>query len=123
MSQANFNLVLHPEARFAAEDFHNRLKIPFIELRRLYQMDKIENQYRALGQVLGVAFDQEQYKDCLLYTSSTQKSGCVLKNKQNQSGYTNKMHKKMSRYEYKLHIHTVDFKMLYVIISLVKRCV
>ena len=63
MSQANFNLVLHPEARFAAEDFHNRLKIPFIELRRLYQMDKIENQYRALGQVLGVAFDQEQYKD------------------------------------------------------------
>ena len=36
MSEANFNLVLHPEARFAAEDFHNRLQIPFIELRRLY---------------------------------------------------------------------------------------
>ena len=62
MSQANFNLVLHPEARFAAEDFHNRLKIPFIELRRLYQMDKIENQYRALGKVLGVSFDQESCK-------------------------------------------------------------
>ena len=62
MSQANFNLVLHPEARFAAEDFHDRLKIPFIELRRLYQVDKIENQYRALGQVLGVAFDQKKYK-------------------------------------------------------------
>ena len=60
MSQANFNLVLHPEARFAAEDFHDRLKIPFIELRRLYQVDKIENQYRALGQVLGVAFDQKK---------------------------------------------------------------
>ena len=30
MSEANFNLVLHPEARFAAEDFHDRLKIPFI---------------------------------------------------------------------------------------------
>ena len=41
MSEANFNLVLHPEARFAAEDFHNRLQIPFIELRRLYQTDKI----------------------------------------------------------------------------------
>lgn len=26
MSEANFNLVLHPEARFAAEDFHDRLK-------------------------------------------------------------------------------------------------
>ena len=62
MSQANFNLVLHPEARFAAEDFHDRLKIPFIELRRLYQVDKIENQYRALGQVLRVAFDQKKYK-------------------------------------------------------------
>ena len=62
MSQANFNLVLHPEARFAAEYFHDRLKIPFIELRRLYQTDKIENQYRALGQVLGVSFDQEVYK-------------------------------------------------------------
>ncbi len=37
-------------------------KIPFIELRRLYQTDKIENQYRALGQVLGVSFDQEEYK-------------------------------------------------------------
>ena len=35
MSEANFNLVLHPEARFAAEDFHDRLKIPYIELRRL----------------------------------------------------------------------------------------
>ena len=62
MSEANFNLVLHHEARFAAEDFHNRLQIPFIELRRLYQMDKIENQYRALGQVLGVDFDQKKYK-------------------------------------------------------------
>ena len=62
MSQANFNLVLHPEARFAAEDFHNRLKIPFIELRRLYQMDKIGNQYKALGQVLGVTFEYEKYE-------------------------------------------------------------
>ena len=62
MSQANFNLVLHPEARFAAEDFHDRLKIPFIELRRLYQIDKIENQYRALGRVLGVTFEQDKYR-------------------------------------------------------------
>lgn len=62
MSEANFNLVLHPEARFAAEDFHNRLKIPFIELKRLYQLDKIGNQYQALGKVLGVSFDQENYR-------------------------------------------------------------
>lgn len=62
MSEANFNLVLHPEARFAAEDFHNRLQIPFIELRRLYQIDKIQNQYRALGSVLGVVFEDEKYR-------------------------------------------------------------
>ena len=62
MSEANFNLVLHQEARAAAEDFHERLKIPFIELRRLYQTDKIENQYQAFGSVLGVAFDTIAYR-------------------------------------------------------------
>lgn len=59
MAEANFNLVLHPEARFAAEDFHDRLKIPYIELRRLYQIDKIASQYRAFGAALGVEFDDE----------------------------------------------------------------
>ena len=59
MSEANFNLVLHPEARFAAEDFHDRLKIPYIELRRLYQIDKIASQYRAFAAALGVEFEDE----------------------------------------------------------------
>ena len=63
MSEANFNLVLHPEARFAAEDFHNRLQIPFIELRRLYQTDKIASQYQAFGKVLGVTFSDEVYRE------------------------------------------------------------
>ena len=62
MSEANFNLVLHSEARFAAEDFHNRLKIPFIELRRLYQIDKIDSQYHALAKVLGVKFETENVR-------------------------------------------------------------
>ena len=62
MSEANFNLVLHHEARFAAEDFHNRLKIPFIELRRLYQTDKIDSQYHALAKVLGVKFETENVR-------------------------------------------------------------
>lgn len=62
MAEANFNLVLHPEARMAAADFEQRLQIPSIELTRLYQIDKIRNQYRALGQVLGVSFrDEEDY--------------------------------------------------------------
>lgn len=62
MSEANFNLVLHPEARFAAEDFHDRLKIPFIELSRLYQMDKIGSQYQAFGAALGIEFHAEEQK-------------------------------------------------------------
>ena len=62
MSEANFNLVLHPEARFAAEDFHNRLQIPFIELRRLYQTDKIASQYQAFGKVLGVKFSYDVFR-------------------------------------------------------------
>ena len=59
MAEANFNLVLHPEARFAAADLQERLQIPSIELTRLYQVDRIRSQYRALGQVLGVSFDDE----------------------------------------------------------------
>ena len=41
MGEANFNLVLHPEARAAAEDLLARLDIPYVELTRLYQIDQI----------------------------------------------------------------------------------
>ena len=57
MAEANFNLVLHPEARFAAADLREKLGIPSIELTRLYQLDRIRRQYQALGKVLGTAFD------------------------------------------------------------------
>lgn len=58
MAEANFNLVLNPEARFAARDFEKRLGIPSIELARLYEIDKISRQYAALGAVLGVTFQE-----------------------------------------------------------------
>lgn len=64
MAEANFNLVLNPEARFAARDFEERLRIPSIELRRLYQIEKIHSQYRALGAALGTEFrDEEMYQE------------------------------------------------------------
>ena len=63
MAEANFNLVLHQESRFAAADFNDRLKIPFIELRRLYQTDKIQNQYQALASVLGISFELDEYRE------------------------------------------------------------
>ena len=66
MAEANFNLVLHPEARFAAEDFHEKLQIPFIELRRLYQIDKITKQYQALGKVLGIPFEDHEAESAAL---------------------------------------------------------
>ncbi len=61
MAEANFNLVLNPEARFAAEDFEKNLQVPFIELRRFYDIDRIRKQYRALGAALGVSFDDESW--------------------------------------------------------------
>ena len=64
MAEANFNLVLNPEARFAARDFEERLQIPSIELRRLYQIEKIHSQYQALGAALGTVLrDEEMYRE------------------------------------------------------------
>ena len=57
MAEANFNLVLDPEARFAAEDLSKRLSIPYIEISRFYQIDKTARQYELLGQALGLRFD------------------------------------------------------------------
>ena len=61
MSEANFNLVLNPEARYAALDLEKRLEIPFIELTRVYQIEKIRNQYRLLSQSAGLKFDDTPF--------------------------------------------------------------
>lgn len=63
MAEANFNLVLNPEARPAAEDLQEKLGIPSIELVRLYQVDRIAAQYDALGAALGVSFDYGVYRE------------------------------------------------------------
>ena len=63
LSKANFSLVLNPEARAAAQDMEQRLGIPFIELLRLYRIDKIRNQYRLLGRALGAELDDSLYYD------------------------------------------------------------
>ncbi|MCR5214105.1 MAG: nitrogenase component 1 [Eubacterium sp.] len=61
LSKANFNLVLNPEARAAAQDIQERLGIPFIELLRLYRPEKIHNQYKLLGNALGAQLDDTIY--------------------------------------------------------------
>lgn len=66
MAEANFNLVLNSEARYAARDMEQNLHIPYIELRRLYQVEKIHRQYEALGAALGVPLsDDDQYQKTL----------------------------------------------------------
>jgi len=63
MPEGNFNLILNPEARFAAQDIMKRLDIPSAELIRLYQIDKIQNQYRIFTCALGTSFDDQKYYD------------------------------------------------------------
>lgn len=55
MGEANFNLVLNPEARDAAGDMQKKLGIPSIELTRFYGSGRIARQYKALAGALGIA--------------------------------------------------------------------
>ena len=55
--------MLNAETRHAAQDMQERLGIPFIELTRLYRIDKIRNQYQLLGQSIGANLDDAEYYD------------------------------------------------------------
>lgn len=61
MAQANFNVILNPEARLAAQHMEKNLGIPSIELTRLYQVGQIHRQYQALGQVLQTTVDDSRW--------------------------------------------------------------
>jgi nitrogenase molybdenum-cofactor synthesis protein NifE len=61
MAEANFNLVLDSEARYAAEDLYNRLGIPSIELFNLHSIEKIRKQYTALSGAINCTFDDEKF--------------------------------------------------------------
>ncbi len=61
MGEANFNLVLNPEARYAAEELLKRLQMPYIEMTRFYDIRKIRKQYSLLGGALGVQFQDSLY--------------------------------------------------------------
>lgn len=63
MSQANFNLLLYPDVRLAAREMEERLGIPSIEMARLYQVDKIHNQYQALARALGGSVDDSRWHE------------------------------------------------------------
>lgn len=75
MAEANFNLVLHSEARFAAADLQERLGIPSIELARFYDAERVRKQYQALGKVLGVTFDDAPDYDAAMAAVDTFRAG------------------------------------------------
>lgn len=63
MSHANFNIVLNHEARTAADDMTARLGIPYLEMTRLYQTDKIASQYHAFAESIGATIDDTAYRE------------------------------------------------------------
>lgn len=69
MGAANFNLVLDAEALPAADDLQKRLAMPYIQLTRMYQMDKIKHQYQALAQVfkksVNLETDRQHARDAI----------------------------------------------------------
>lgn len=61
MGASNFNLILNPESRKAAFALEERLGIPYAELTRLYQLDRIKRQYELFAAALGTEFDLGDY--------------------------------------------------------------
>ncbi len=53
LARVSLNLVLHPEARLAAEHLEKRLGIPWIELSRFFDPERNRRQYQALAAALG----------------------------------------------------------------------
>ncbi len=80
MGDANFNLVLNPEARFAASDLQKRLGMPFIELTRSYQTDKIKKQYELFASALGMDLDVRAWHG--------EAEECIMKFKSEYPGLT-----------------------------------
>lgn len=61
MGASNFNLILNPESRKAAFALEERLGMPYAELTRLYQINRIQRQYELFGAALGVKLNLDEY--------------------------------------------------------------
>lgn len=62
MGGSNFNLVLNPEADFAAEHLMNRTGMPYIDLTRSYSVARIAKQYELFGAAVGIRLDDGRYR-------------------------------------------------------------
>lgn len=101
MAKANFNVILNPEARLAAQHMEKNLGIPSIELTRLYQVGQIHRQYQALGQVLQTTVDDSRWyeaaKETVAYIK-TQYSGMTVAIGEMQNGNAFEMALALTRY-------------------------
>ena len=61
LARANFNLVLNPESRLAAQFFEQKLTIPSIELSPSFELAKIQKQYAILSQLLPEPLDDRPF--------------------------------------------------------------
>lgn len=62
MAKANFNIVINPECRLAAEDLSKRTGIPYVELRKLHHTDRIHRQYELFAASVGIPLDDLAYR-------------------------------------------------------------
>lgn len=101
MAQANFNVILNPEARLAAQHMEKNLGIPSIELTRLYQVGQIHRQYQALGQVLQTTVDDSRWYEAAKETVAYMKkqySGTTVAIGEMQNGNAFEMALALTRY-------------------------
>ena len=63
MASANFNIVLNPEARAAANDMSTRLGIPYIELTRVHDVMINVLQYSSFANAAGISADLSAEKE------------------------------------------------------------
>lgn len=61
MSQANFNIVINPECRLAANDLSKRIGTPYVELRKLHHTERIHRQYELFAGSTGLKFNDEEF--------------------------------------------------------------
>ena len=54
MGAANFNLMLHPESRFAADWLQKKINMPYVEFARVYDPEKIHRQYQLFASAVGI---------------------------------------------------------------------
>ena len=101
MAKANFNVILNPEARLAAQHMEKNLGIPSIELTRLYQVGQIHRQYQALGQVLQTTVDDSRWYEAAKETVAYMKkqySGTTVAIGEMQNGNAFEMALALTRY-------------------------